>query len=54
MREYYIAINIFYIFPIMLALCLILSMTHYAQNYADIIGGFLLLGNSAHVDSYVA
>ena len=29
-------------FPIMLALCLILSMTHYAQNYAVIIGGSLL------------
>ena len=27
----------FYIFPIMLALCLMLSMTHYAQNYAAII-----------------
>ena len=28
-------------FPIMLALCLMLSMTHYAQNYAGIIGGSL-------------
>ena len=36
-----IAINVFYIFPIMLALCLMLSMTHYAQNYAGIIGGSL-------------
>ena len=26
------------IFPIMLALCLILSETYYAQNYAGIIG----------------
>ena len=26
------------IFPIMLALCLILSVTYYAQNYAGIIG----------------
>ena len=25
-------------FPIMLALCLMLSMTHYAQNFAGIIG----------------
>ena len=31
-------------FPIMLALCLMLSMTHYAQNYAGIIGGSLLRG----------
>ena len=30
-------------FPIMLALCLMLSMTHYAQNYADIIGGCLFI-----------
>ena len=28
-------------YPIMLALCLILSLTQYAQNYADIIGGSL-------------
>ena len=34
-----IAINVVYIFPIVLALCLMLSMTHYAQNYAGIIGG---------------
>ena len=27
----------FEIFPIMLALCLMLSETYYAQNYADII-----------------
>ena len=26
------------IFPIMLALCLMLSLTYYAQNYAGIIG----------------
>ena len=32
----------FYIFPIMLALCLMLSVTHYAQNYAGIIGKSLL------------
>ena len=25
--------------PIMLTLCLMLSVTHYAQNYAGIIGG---------------
>ena len=30
------------IFPIMLALCLMLSMTYYAQNYAGIIGWSLL------------
>ena len=29
-------------FPIMLALCLMPSMTHYAHNYADIIGGSVL------------
>ena len=28
----------------MQALCLMLSMTHYAQNYADIIGGSLMVG----------
>ena len=28
-------------FPITLALCLMFSMIHYAQNYADIIDGFL-------------
>ena len=27
--------------PIMLALCLMLSATYYAQNYAGIIGGSL-------------
>ena len=30
------------IFPIMLVLCLILSVTYYIQNYAGIIGWFLL------------
>ena len=34
-----IVINVLYIFLIMLALCLMLSMTHYAQNYAGKIGG---------------
>ena len=33
-------------FPVMLALCLILSMTHFAQNYADIIGRSLFMENS--------
>ena len=37
-----VAINVFYIFPIMLALCLMLSMTH----YAGIIGGSLGLTNT--------
>ena len=36
-----IAINICLHFPIMLALCLMLSMTYYAQNYTGIIGGSL-------------
>ena len=30
------------IFPIMLALCLMLSVTYYAQNYAGIIGWSLI------------
>ena len=30
-----------FLFLIMLALCLMLSVTHYAQNYAGIIGGSL-------------
>ena len=30
-------------FPIMLALCLMLSIIHYAQTYADIIGGSLVM-----------
>ena len=34
--------NIYLRFPIMLALFLMLSMTHYAQNYAGIISGSLL------------
>ena len=42
-----IVINVLYIFPIMLALCLLalclmLSMTHYVYNYAGIIGGSLM------------
>ena len=37
-----IAINVFYIFPVLLALCLMLLLTHYAQNYTDIIGGSLM------------
>ena len=39
-----IAIYVFYILSVMLALCLILSMTHYAQNYTGIIDGFLVTG----------
>ena len=35
-------INVLYIFPIMLALCLMLSMTQYVYNYAGIIGGSLM------------
>ena len=37
------AINVFYIFPIMLVLWLMLSMTNYTQNYAGIIGGSLVI-----------
>ena len=36
-----IAVNVLYILPIMLALYLMFSMTHYAQNYAGIVGGSL-------------
>ena len=38
-----IAINVFHIFPIMLALCLMPSVTNYSQNYVGIIGGSLIL-----------
>ena len=41
-----IAISVLHMFPSMLALCLMLSMTHYAQNYAGIIGGSLPISNS--------
>ena len=38
------AINVFYLFPIMLVLCSMLLLTHYAQiNYAGIIGGSLVM-----------
>ena len=40
------AINVLYIFSVMLALWLILSVTHYAQNYAGIIGESLVTGFS--------
>ena len=33
-----IVINELYLFPNMLVLCLLLSVTHYAQKYAGIIG----------------
>ena len=42
-HNYYIAINVFYIFLIMLALCLMLAMTHYAQNYAGIMSRSLAI-----------
>ena len=32
----------------MLVLCLMLSMTHYTQNYAGIIGGSLISAAKAH------
>ena len=34
-----IAIYIFYMFPIMVVLYLVLSVTHYAQSFADLVGG---------------
>ena len=36
-----ICCNVAKIFPIMLALCLMLSVTYYTKNYAGIIGWFL-------------
>ena len=41
-----IAINIILHFPIMLALWLMLLMTHYAQNYAGIISWSLLTNDA--------
>ena len=38
-----IAINVFYTFTIMLALCLMRSVTNYTQNYVGIIGTSLIL-----------
>ena len=36
-----IIITVFKLLPIMLALCLMLSETYYAQNYTGTIGGSL-------------
>ena len=36
-------------YPIMLALCLMLSVTYYAQNYAGIIGWSLPHASSAFI-----
>ena len=41
------------ILPIMLALCLMLSGTYYAQNYASIIGGCLHT-HAAHKENILA
>ena len=38
-----IAIKLILQYPIILALCLMLSVTYYAQNYDGIIGGSLLI-----------
>ena len=43
-----IAIYVFYILSVMLVLCLILSMTH----YAGIIGGFLVTGLGLDIIKY--
>ena len=40
-------------FPIMLALCLVLSTIHYVQNYAGIIGVSLQTGVHAYINSYI-
>ena len=45
-----IAINVFYIFPVILALCIMLSFTHHAQNYASIISGSLIICISMHFE----
>ena len=37
-----IATNISYIFPIVLVLCLMLSVTYYTQNYAGTMDGSLM------------
>ena len=39
-------------FPIMLALCLMLSVTYYAQYYAGIIGWSLLSSGGRKVSMY--
>ena len=44
-----ICCNFLKIFPIMLALCLMLSVTYYAQSYAGIIGWSLVLPESVAV-----
>ena len=43
------AIKIHFILLIILVLCLMLSMTHYAQNYAGIIGGSLVISTSVKI-----
>ena len=46
--------NVFYILSIMLALWLILAMTHYAHNYASsIIGGSLNVMHSPQKNHHV-
>ena len=45
--------NVFYILSIMLALWLILAMTHYAHNYAGIIGGSLNVMHSPQKNHHV-
>ena len=51
-RVYQSFVAILKIFPIMLALCLMLSVTYYAQNYAGIIGWSLTGTPSVIVTSY--
>ena len=48
-KVYQSFITIFKNIPIMLALCLMLSVTHYAQNYAGIIGWSLFQMASSRV-----
>ena len=48
-RVYQSFVTIFQKIPVMLALCLILSVTYYTQNYAGIIGWTLSLIEAAVV-----
>ena len=49
-------INIYFTLPYYAGLCLMLSMTHYTQNYASIISGYLITNNgskhSTHKHNY--
>ena len=48
-----ITINIYFALPYFLELCLMLPMTRYAQNYAGIIGGSLLLSVTLEIKNII-